>query len=218
MPRLAGCWGVCVARGISRPLLVAGVAGGVGTSTWVRALMRVVAVPIRDLGVYPADDEPGSVGGSHRRGPVVDVLVTSNTAASTANARLGRVLALCPRPPVLVVMHTVPGSIGAARAHLRAAKAHVTRQIDVAHQPVWLELDEPPGKYLPKDFPKLVQSLPASFAQMYAAPPRRVPPGLPEPPQFRPAGGSWPPVSPQATAMVNGQWPPGEPFSLSRPG
>src|SRR4051794_33841956 len=105
----------------SRPLLVAGVAGGVGTSTWARALRQLVAVPIRDVGVYPVDDESGSTSGTRRRGPIVDVLVTANTAASTAPGRLGRALSACPRPPILVVMHTVPGSIGCARAHLRAA-------------------------------------------------------------------------------------------------
>jgi hypothetical protein len=206
--------GDLVSRGSSRPLLVAGVAGGVGTSTWVRALSRLVALPIRDLGVYPVDDDPGPVGGP-RRGSIVDVLVTSNTAAATAPARLGRALALCPRPPVLVVMHTVPGSIGAARAHLRAAQPHVTRLVSVMHQPYWLELEEPPGKHLPKGFAELVRSLPEAFAAMYAAPPRPPRVASPHPPQFRSANTSWPPAEPAGTAAARTQWPPGGPTQLS---
>lgn len=203
-------------RGNSRPLLVAGVAGGVGTSTWVRALCRVIAMPVRDLGVYPTDDDPGSMGGPPRR-PPVDVLVTSNTATATAPARLGRALAVCPRPPVLVVMHTVPGSIGAARAHLRAAQPHITRLVTVAHQTYWLELDEPPGKHLPKGFAELVRSLPDAFAQMYSTPPRQTYAMLPEPPQFRTANALWPPPASAGPGSAHQQWPPG-PVSLSSHG
>lgn len=145
--------------GNSRPLLVAGVAGGVGTSTWTRAFRRTVALPVEDIGRYV--------------GRLVDVLVTSNTAAATA--QLGNALKLCPRPPLLVVMHTVPGSIGTVRAHLRKAQPHITRQFDVAHQRVWLELDEPPGSYLPRGFTELVRAIPAALQEMYRGPEKSAP-------------------------------------------
>lgn len=135
---------------------MAGVAGGVGTSTWTRAFLSQVALPVEDRGVFLEG--------------LVDVLVTSNTAAATA--RLGGALARCERPPLLVVMHTVPGRIGAARAYLRQVEPHVTRRFHVAHQHVWLELDEPPGRHLPKGFPELVQAIPAALQKMYSRPPR----------------------------------------------
>lgn len=198
----------------SRPLLVAGVAGGVGTSTWVRAMRQLVALPILDVGVYPSDEDSGSTSRA-RRGPVVDILVTANTAASTAPVRLGRALAACPRPPILVVMHTVPGSIGTARAHLRTAKPHIARQINIAHQQVWLEMDEAPGKYLPKGFAEIVRSLPATLQQMYSKHQLRSVPALPpEPPQFRPAGATGLNTN-HGSDRAHGQWPPGGPVPLS---
>jgi hypothetical protein len=150
-----------VTGGNSRPLFVAGVAGGVGTSTWTRAFSSQVRLPVEDLGVFAI-----YLASIRRASGIVDVLVTSNTAAATA--QLGGVLARCERPPLLVVMHTVPGSIAAARAYLRQAKPHITRQFDVSHQHVWLELDEAPGRYLPRDFAQLVRAIPGALQEMYS--------------------------------------------------
>jgi hypothetical protein len=83
-----------------QPVRVAGVAGGVGTSTWVRILkLGYPGLPVQDLREY--------------RGGLVDVLVTSNTAASASC--IGPALAHCPRPPLLVVMHTAAGPIADTR-------------------------------------------------------------------------------------------------------
>jgi hypothetical protein len=155
----------------SRSLYVAGVAGGVGTSTWTRAFLGQVRVPVAELGVFLTY----LAGRNCAIGPV-DVLVTSNTAAATA--QIGGALARCERPPLLVVMHTVPGSIGAARAHLRKAQPHITRRFDVLHQHVWLELDEPPGSYVPKSFTELVHAMPAALHEMYSGPPTPRPAGV----------------------------------------
>jgi hypothetical protein len=154
-----------VTEGKSRPLFVAGVAGGVGTSTWTRAFSSQVRLPVEDLGVFIR-----YLARINRASGIVDVLVTSNTASATA--QLGEVLARCERPPLLVVMHTVPGSIAAARAYLRQAKPHITRRFDVPHQQVWLEMDQPPGRYLPKDFMSLVRAMPVALQEMYSSPPR----------------------------------------------
>lgn len=146
-----------------RPLYVAGVAGGVGTSTWTRAFRREVALPVVDLGVFVTYLARVGMG----RG-IVDVLVTSNTAA--AASQLGGSLARCERPPLLVVMHTVPGGIATTRAYLRQAQPHVTRQFDVSHQQRWLEMDQPPGHRIPKEFRELVLAVPAALEQMYRTP------------------------------------------------
>jgi hypothetical protein len=160
-----------VAERKSRSLYVAGVAGGVGTSTWTRAFRSQVRVPVVELGVFVT-----FLAGIERASGPVDVLVTSNTAAATA--QIGGALAKCERPPLLVVMHTVPGSIGAARAHLRKAKPHITRRFDVPHQHMWLELDEPPGSYVPKSFTEIVHAVPAALHEMYSGPPKPRPAGV----------------------------------------
>lgn len=157
-----------VTEGRSRSLYVAGVAGGVGTSTWTRAFRSQVRLPVEDLGVFVT-----YLAGRNRVSGTVDVLVTSNTAAATA--QVGGALARCERPPLLMVMHTVPGSVRAARAHLRTVRPHVTRQFDVPHQHVWLELDEPPGSHLPKAFTELVREIPTALHEMYSGPPKRIP-------------------------------------------
>lgn len=140
-----------------RPLVVASVAGGVGTSTWARVLYLATHLPVNDAGVY--------------RGGVVDVLISSNTAASTA--RLGPALAVCARPPVLVVMHTVPGTIAESRSHLRKVQPHITARFDIGHQRAWLEMASPPGPRIPakaKDIAEALRQLPAALQQMYAGP------------------------------------------------
>lgn len=137
-----------------RPLFVAGVAGGVGTSTWCRIVRVAVKLPVEDLGRY--------------RGGPVDVLVTSNTAAATS--RLGPALGLCPRAPVLVVMHTVPGAVVGARSHLRRVEPHIVARLDVAHHRSWLEMAAAPGeRLLPrlKDVVEALQRLPAALSAMY---------------------------------------------------
>jgi len=139
-----------------RPLLVAGVAGGVGTSTWVRILQAVSRLPVRDLGQYG--------------GGMVDVLVTSNTAS--AAARVGSVLARCPLPPVLVVMHTVPGVVVESRSLLRKVQPHVAARLDVAHYRSWVEMEHPPGpRLLPvraKDLAEVLRQFPAALQAMYS--------------------------------------------------
>ncbi|EHY87485.1 hypothetical protein SacazDRAFT_00527 [Saccharomonospora azurea NA-128] len=150
-------WGDTVTGGQMRPLVVAGVAGGVGTSTWARVLYLATRLPVNDSGVY--------------RGGVIDVLVSSNTAASTA--RLGPALAVCPRPPVLVVMHTVPGTIAESRSHLRKVQPHITARFDISHQRAWLEMANPPGTRVPpkaKDIAEALRQLPAALQQMYTGP------------------------------------------------
>ncbi len=122
-------------------------------------------LPVEDLGVFAS-----YLASVHRASGIVDVLVTSNTAAATA--QLGEALARCERRPLLVVMHTVPGSFSAARAYLRQAKPHITRRFDVPHQQVWLEIPQPPGRYLPKDFTELVRALPEALTEMYSKPPQ----------------------------------------------
>jgi hypothetical protein len=143
--------------GTFRPLLIAGVAGGVGTSTWTRIMRLAVAFPVQELGIY--------------RGGVVDVLVTSNSAAATA--RLSPALAMCPRPPLLVVMHTVPGVVAASRSHLRKAAPHVTARFDIQHHRRWLEMAAAPGERVPeraKDVISALRGFPQALHDMYAAP------------------------------------------------
>lgn len=144
-----------------RPLLVAGVAGGVGTSTWTRCLRIATNLDIEDLGVY---------GG----GPV-DVLVSSNTAASAS--RLGPVIAACPRPPVLIVMHTAAGVVAGSRPHLRKVSPHLSARFDISHRRQWLEMEAAPGKRLPakaKDIVEALQRFPHALRAMYMEPPPRL--------------------------------------------
>jgi hypothetical protein len=137
-----------------RPLLLGGVVGGVGVSTFARVLHAAVTVAVHDMGRYEGV------------GPL-DLLVTSNTAASTT--MLGRLLGLCPRPPVLIVMHTVAGGINrASRAHLRAAEPHVCTVLEVLHQRSWPGLAAPPGLLVPKRVLAVARELPAAVQRMYA--------------------------------------------------
>ena len=151
-------------RGESRALYVAGVAGGVGTSTWTRVLQLFTRFPVADRGVYEGGP-PGS------DAALVDVLVTSNTAASTS--RLGLALAQCPRPPLLVVMHTATGEIPDARANLRLISPHITARFDIEHRREWLEMTTAPGPKLPahaKDLAHAYQRFPAALADLLARP------------------------------------------------
>lgn len=172
------CRGDTVTGGQVQPLRVAGVAGGVGTSTWTRILQIAFnPLPVLDLRQY--------------RGGEVDVLVTSNTAASTA--LLGQALNACPRPPVLVVMHTVPGVIAESRSYLRQVQPHITARFDIAHQRSWLEMEHAPGPRISskaKDIVDALNRLPQAIQQMYPSlaqpqPPRQPPyspaPGFPAP-------------------------------------
>jgi hypothetical protein len=142
-----------VATTTYRPLFVAGVAGGVGTSTWARILDLTVQVPSLDRGRY--------------NGGPVDFLVTSNTVASTA--RVGEALAQCPRPPLLLVMHTVAVGVIGARSYLRAVPPHITLRLDIPHHREWVEMVDPPGPGIPRspDVLKALRDIPAALLRMY---------------------------------------------------
>lgn len=88
------------------PPIVAGVAGGVGTSTIATALGAA------DCLVY-------------RPGTVVDVLVARSTMYSLGWAQ--RLLAACPEPPILAVVADGPGTVLPApvKARLRMTEPHV---------------------------------------------------------------------------------------------
>lgn len=116
------------------PVLVAGVAGGVGARTLTRLLAGHCPATTTDL--------------ARARQPL-DVLVTSITAA--AAAQLPEALAQLSTPPVLAVVHTVPGPVPpAARARIRAAQAHVRRTVSVPYVPAWTGLETPPGEVVPR--------------------------------------------------------------------
>lgn len=104
--------------------LVAGVAGGVGTTTLAMALRS------RDCGVYQA-------------GAPVDVLVTRATMSSLGCAQ--RALTTTPSPPVLAVVAAVPGSAVSrpVRARLRMTEAHIGALVLVPFVPEWMDCIEP---------------------------------------------------------------------------
>lgn len=106
---------------------------------------------------------------------VVDVLVSSNTAVSAA--RLGPALGVCPRAPVLVVMHTVPGVVVGSRSHLRKVAPHITARLDIAHHRSWLDLVAAPGRVSLrlKDVAEALQRLPMALCEMYGIRPPLVP-------------------------------------------
>lgn len=192
--------------GQHRPLLVAGVAGGVGTSTWARILRLAMQVSVEDLRVF--------------RGGPVDVLVTSNTTAATA--RIGPALAWCQWPPLLVVMHTVPGVITASRSYLRTVEPHITARLHIGHHRAWLEMDAAPGTTVQslthvKDVTKALRQLPDALASMATAwdhrpsPPDagQPRPGLPPTPHGWSASGRLgPPVSPAPAGPPRVKRPP----------
>jgi hypothetical protein len=143
------------------PLRVAGVAGGVGTSTVVRVLrMLFPQVPVVDLG--------------QRRGEV-DILVTSNTVSSAR--MIGEALGRTPRPPMLVVVHTAPGKIENAKPHLITVSPNVSAVFHIGHRRHWLEMAEAPGPELPRkgaDLVKLVRGLADALTQTHVQRPRPV--------------------------------------------
>lgn len=152
------------------PLVVAGVAGGVGTSTWVRlwraAHREALRAEITDAGHY-----------TNGR---VDVLVSSNTAASTS--RIGSTLNAVHHsarlkgryqpPPVLVVMHTVAGWVDTLKAHLITVEPHLTAILHIGHKKDWLAMPQPPGDVLPqhKDIAAALAAIPQAITAMYSAP------------------------------------------------
>ncbi|RJQ66197.1 hypothetical protein D5S17_35835 [Pseudonocardiaceae bacterium YIM PH 21723] len=170
-----------------------------GTSTCARVLHMnsLGAITTQDQGIY--------VGGP------VDVLVTDNTAS--AIAWLGRALADCPRPPLLVVMHRAPDVESVVRAELRKLdRPTIAGQIDIKYQETWLELTAPPGRHLPWS-PRAAEALNAKLAKaldwMWDQPVKQPP--APEPPpvqQWAPVPTSSPltsratPLSPQPSVAV----------------
>ncbi|CAL9677688.1 hypothetical protein SUDANB95_08015 (plasmid) [Actinosynnema sp. ALI-1.44] len=192
-----------------RPLLVAGVAGGVGTSTLTRLLQALLRFPVYDLREY--------------RGGEVDLLVTSNTVASAS--RIGAALALAPRPPVLVVMNTASGVIDGARPHLLNVEPHVTAVFGIDHRRQWLEMAAAPGAKLPpkakaKDLITLIEGLPQAITDMYArpaVPPRpaaasqragAAQPAAPAHPTVAPIPPGRTPLTPRAGPLTTPQWHP----------
>lgn len=114
-----------------RPTWVAGVTGGVGTRTVARLLATQTPSPVTPLALGP-----------HQH--YCDVLVTAIPAAATR--WLPAALSHVDTPPVLVVVHTVPGELpSSSRARIRAARAHVTAVVHLPHVRGWLALDTPPG-------------------------------------------------------------------------
>jgi hypothetical protein len=160
------------------------------------------------------------------QGGAVDVLVTSNTAAATA--MIGPALRRCPRPPVLVVMHTAPGVVHEAHAHLMTVEPHITARFDINHERAWLEMEAAPGKRLSrrmKDVVNAINRLPEALRAMYPAPtgtiappptaPYTPPPVLPHPSGPIP-GVSASPLMPRAGPQP--YWPPpsGPPQAIHR--
>lgn len=102
---------------------IAGVAGGVGTSTLAAALRA------RDCGIY-------------RGGAVVDVLVARSSMYSLGCAQ--RAIAATPAPPVLAVVAEIPGSFpGVVKTRLRMTEPHVAAIVMLPFVLDWPELDSP---------------------------------------------------------------------------
>ncbi|WP_020498862.1 hypothetical protein [Sciscionella marina] len=98
--------------------------------------------------------------------PSVDVLVTSVTASSTA--RLAGALSACPRPPVLIVMQTIPGAVPAdPRAWLRQAAPYVAARLDIEHVREWVAMQTPPGQLVPKSVNTVLGRFPAALQSMW---------------------------------------------------
>lgn len=192
-----------------RPLLVAGVAGGVGTSTWIRILRQgYPGLRIEDLrDLVPLADELGRLRAVRQNNGAVDILVSSNTAA--AAARIGPALALCPRPPLLVVMHTAAWEPAETRAHLRKITPHIAVQIDIAHHRVWLGIDAAPGQHLSekaRDISDALARFPERLRAMYATPAAPAAQFAPSP---NPDVATRPPVAPaRPSALVPRAGPP----------
>lgn len=110
---------------VTRIPLVAGVGGGVGTST------MAAAVRGQDRGIY-------------RPGDLVDVLVARASMVSLRAAQ--RALATCPEPrPVLVVVaDQARGRLPDNAAHrLRMSEAYTAEIVHVPYVEAWRHLDQP---------------------------------------------------------------------------
>lgn len=102
---------------------VAGVAGGVGTSTIATALRA------DDCGIY-------------RGGAPVDVMVCRSTLYSVGCAQ--RAINATPRPPVLAVVSDTPAGVGPnTRSRLRMTEPHVQGIVVVPFVSEWRETDAP---------------------------------------------------------------------------
>ncbi|MEU0529202.1 hypothetical protein [Amycolatopsis tolypomycina] len=189
-------------------LVVGGAAGGVGTSTWVRLMRWNTRTPVRDLGM------------PYRGGPL-HVLVTATTAA--ANLNLGAALKACPRPPLLVVMQTVPFKAAAdARALFRAAEPHIAGRFDVGFRKAWLEMSEPPGRRYPSRDSELIATISAFFTamqqQLRTPQPLHPSPGVAQPVRHAPPRAiaaartqTWRPASGAPPQIIRHAGPPGRP-------
>ncbi|MFJ5984420.1 hypothetical protein [Lentzea sp. NPDC092896] len=182
------------------PLVVAGVAGGVGTSTWVRlwgaAHGPAYGITIADTGHYTN----GRVNAEHEHSANgrVEVLVSSNTAASTSRIgptlhtlhQLARHHGYHQPPPVLVVMHTVPGVVSTLKADLITVAPHLTAILRVRHKQDWLGMAQPPGDSYPqhKDIVEALDGMRDAIVAMYLGGPTTSlspSPAAPQPVQMR---------------------------------
>ena len=201
------CRGDTVTGGQVQPLLVAGVSGGAGTSTWVRVLGIKFGMPVQDLGVY---------GGGR-----VDVLVSSNHASSTAQiegalnlARISHQQAGLPHlKPLLVVMHIAPGSVTESKAYLRKALPHLTALFQIAHHRDWPRMVLAPGSDVPttKDLANVLEKFPFALRAMYTRPgppPAPLPPAPPASHALRSGLHATPPTVLSRAGPGPPQWPP----------
>lgn len=127
---------------------VAGVSGGVGTSTVARALNASLPNGAIDIGL--AMDARA------------DFLVMSMMAASAARLPAAlRAFAAAGRRPVLIVSHTAAGGTPQfTKSQLRAAMPHVTDVIHLPHALPWLEQPTPPGPSpLPRPVAQAVRAM-----------------------------------------------------------
>lgn len=129
---------------------IAGVGGGVGTSTLAAALRA------RDGGIY-------------RGGDVVDVLVARSTMFSLGCAQ--RAIAATPEPPVLAVVADLPGGSlpGMVKARLRMTEPHVAAVVMVPFVGDWRELDTPIGEaanVLAADPPRALRGFAEAMLQL----------------------------------------------------
>jgi hypothetical protein len=104
--------------------LIAGVAGGVGTTTLARALYGI------DCGIYTARDW-------------VDVLVARSSMYSLGCAQ--RAIAAAPERPILAVVAEQPRSrlSGTAKARLRMTEPYVRTTVLVPYVGGWADVDDP---------------------------------------------------------------------------
>ena len=170
---------------------IAGVAGGVGTSTLAAALRA------RDCGIY-------------RGGDVVDVLVARSSMYSLGCAQ--RAIAATPAPPVLAVVTEVPGSLpGVVKTRLRMTEPHVAAIVVLPFVLDWAERDNPHG-----DATHLLVAEPASksaraFRDALLDLVEQITPRViarstgPFPPAMTPPGSAYPPLF--APEPVAATWP-----------